>query len=375
MNNKKYKIKETVDIFISENELEDTILLTFHIMTTRDRLEIKTNKNVAIFIASLDGEKTIDDIVHSMGNIRLDEVSKLMEFLLNQHLVFDVENKINDDLRFSRQITFWDDFVLDRPGEETQSILESKKIVLFGCGAVGAKIIEILVRAGISTVTLIDYKIVSSSNSVRHCYYSSEYIGKPKVEALSEFLTKINKNIKIHTSFEKLVPNSDLSTLIPDDADLIINTCDEPYIGHTSLKLGRYAQSKNIPFYVAGGFDAHLMSSGELIFPPRTPCIDCAQSTFSKALKGWKPVYSMVESQPSASLTAVQNNHYIPGGPGGLAMMSGFSANLCCMQLLHFLLDDSAFSYNNHRHEYLPNSGLMTQFELVKQDGCKICNG
>ncbi|MFJ5510108.1 HesA/MoeB/ThiF family protein [Pectobacterium jejuense] len=375
MNSKKYKIKETVDIFISENEQENTVLLTFHIMTTRDRIEIKTNKHVASFIASLDGEKSIHDIIHSMGNIRLDEISKLMDFLLNQHLIFDVENKENDNLRFSRQITFWDDFVLDRSGKETQSILENKKIVLFGCGAVGAKIIEILVRAGINNVTLIDYKSMSASNAVRHCYYSDDYIGNPKVEALSEFLTNINKNIKIHSSFEKLVPDSDLSTLIPDGADLIINTCDEPYIGHTSLKLGRYAQSKNIPLYVSGGFDAHLMSSGELIFPPRTPCIDCAQSTFSKALKGWKPVYSMVENQPSVSLTPVQNNHYIPGGPGGLAMMSGFSANLCCMQLLHFLLDDSAFSYNNHRHEYLPNSGLMTQFELVKQDGCKICNG
>ncbi|MFP9231268.1 ThiF family adenylyltransferase [Pectobacterium cacticida] len=375
MNSKKYKIKETVDIFISENEQDSTVILTFHIMTTRDRIEIKTNKNVASFIANLDGEKSIDDIVHFMGSVRFDEISKLMEFLLSQHLILDVENKGNDNSRFSRQITFWDDFVLDRAGKETQSILENKKIVLFGCGAVGGKIIEILVRAGINNVMLIDYKSMSASNAVRHSYYCDDYIGKPKVEALSEFLSNINKNIKIHRNFEKLVPNSDLSTLIPDDADLVINTCDEPYIGHTSLKLGRYVQSKNIPLYVSGGFDAHLMSSGELIFPPRTPCIDCAQNTFSKALKEWKPVYSMVESQPSTSLTPVQSHHYIPGGPGGLAMMSGFSANLCCMQLLHFLLDDSAFSYNNHRHEYLTNSGLMTQFELVKQNGCKICNG
>nr|WP_275938436.1 hypothetical protein [Pectobacterium brasiliense] len=59
MNSKRYKIKETVDIFISEDEQENTILLTFHIMTTRDRIEIKTNKNVASFIASLDGVKKV----------------------------------------------------------------------------------------------------------------------------------------------------------------------------------------------------------------------------------------------------------------------------------------------------------------------------
>ncbi|MBQ4796855.1 ThiF family adenylyltransferase, partial [Pectobacterium versatile] len=101
-----------------------------------------------------------------------EDVIKLIEFLLNQHLIFNVAHPIHDDLRFSRQITFWDDFVLDRPGQETQAILENKKIVLFGCGAVGAKIIDILARAGINHITLIDYKIMSEASVVRHNYYS-----------------------------------------------------------------------------------------------------------------------------------------------------------------------------------------------------------
>ncbi|WP_459581263.1 ThiF family adenylyltransferase [Dickeya oryzae] len=119
-----------------------------------------------------------------------------------------------------------------------------KKIVLFGCGAVGAKIIEILARAGVNHITLIDYKIMSEASAVRHNYYSYKRVGEPKVDVLSDFLARINKNILIKKHFEKLMPDSDLSKLIPDDTDLIINTCDEPYIGHTSLKLGRYAQSK-----------------------------------------------------------------------------------------------------------------------------------
>lgn len=377
MYNEVYKVKDTVDVFISENEQNSTVILNFHIMTTRDRIEIKTNKHVARFIASFDGEKNLSEIVSEIGNLKSEDVTKLIEFLLNQHLIFNVAHPIHDDLRFSRQITFWDDFVLDRPGQETQAILENKKIVLFGCGAVGAKIIEILARAGVNHITLIDYKIMSEASAVRHNYYSYKRVGEPKVDVLSDFLARINKNILIKKHFEKLMPDSDLSKLIPDDTDLIINTCDEPYIGHTSLKLGRYAQSKKIPLYVAGGFDAHLMSSGELINPPKTPCIDCTQNTFSRALKGWKPVYSMIENPRSFASTPVnvESNNYISGGPGGLAIMSGFSASLCCMQLLHFLLDDSAFAYNNRRYEYLPNNGNMTQFELEKQDGCEICNG
>jgi len=373
MDSKKYKIKETVDIFISSEDNTDNVKLTFHVMTTRDRLEIKTNKNVARFIASLDGIKTINDIVTEMGALRSKDVDKLIAFLLNQHFIYDVNNICDIEPRFSRQITFWDDFVLERPGVDTQHILESKKVVLFGCGAVGAKIIEILVRAGVKNIVLVDYKSLTKSNAARHCYYNYKKIGKPKVDVLSEFLSWIDSRVIITKHFEKLIPTTNLSSIIPDDTDLIINTCDEPYIGHTSLKLGRYAQARAIPLYVSGGFDAHLMSSGELIFPPHTPCIDCAQNTFSKALKGWKPVYSIVNN-PQLDLSKSVYDNYIPGGPGGLAMMNGFSANLSCMKLIHFLLDDSAFSYVNSRYEYLPNEGKMTNFELVKQSGCKICN-
>lgn len=124
----------------------------------------------------------------------------------------------------------------------------------------------------------------------------------------------IDSRVIITKHFEKLIPTTNLSSIIPDDTDLIINTCDEPYIGHTSLKLGRYAQARAIPLYVSGGFDAHLMSSGELIFPPHTPCIDCAQNTFSKALKGWKPVYSIVNN-PQLDLSKSVYDNYIPGGP------------------------------------------------------------
>ncbi|MCY1697215.1 ThiF family adenylyltransferase [Lelliottia sp. SL45] len=373
MESKKYKIKETVDIFISNEEHTDNITLTFHVMTTRDRLEIKTNTNVARFIASLDGMKTINDIITEMGSLRSKDVDKLITFLLNQNFIYDINNICDIEPRFSRQITFWDDFVLERPGIETQYMLEGKNVVLFGCGAVGGGIIEILVRAGIKNIVLVDYKSLSKSHAARHFYYNYENLGKPKVDVLSEFLSSIDSRVTITKYFDKLIPTTNLSSIIPDDTDLIINTCDEPYIGHTSLKLGRYAQARAIPLYVSGGFDAHLMSSGELIFPPHTPCIDCAQNTFSNALKGWNPVYSIVNN-PQLELSKSIYDNYIPGGPGGLAMMNGFSANLSCMKIVHFLLNDSAFSYVNNRYEYLPNEGKMTNFELVKQSGCKICN-
>jgi hypothetical protein len=50
-----------------------------------------------------------------------------------------------------------------------------------------------------------------------------------------------------------------------DGVALIVNAADEPYIGYTSIKLSRYAVKNSLPLFVAGGFDAHLASIGEMI--------------------------------------------------------------------------------------------------------------
>ncbi len=193
------------------------------------------------------------------------------------------------------------------------------------------------------------------------------------------YLSRINSNLNVIGYEEKLIPSTDLSQWIDSDASLIINSCDEPYIGHTSLKVGRFAAERNIPFYVAGGFDAHLMSSGELIYPPLTPCIDCAQKTFTKSLEGWKPTYSntadnnTLVTEYSEVNSIVSFNNYQIGGAGGLAMMSGFSANLSALKILQFLTEDYNYNYKPFRYEYLPNTGELTQFEMLKQEHCNVC--
>ncbi|MGP2463615.1 ThiF family adenylyltransferase [Pantoea ananatis] len=377
MNNTIFKIKDTVDIYVSENNDNDTVLINFHVMTTRDRIEIKTNKNVSIFLAMLDGSNSIEKIMLKMGIKDQSISTHLINFLLDHRLIFDVSSKVNhSNTRFIRQTTFWDDFVLDRSGNESQVVLENKKVVLLGCGATGSKILEIMVRAGVNNITIVDYKNLSENNRSSHNYYSKQSVNTPKVKAFQDYLLRINKNLIINSFHCKLSPHTDISKWIPDDTNLIINTLDEPYIGHTSLKVGRYAQIKKIPFYVGGGFDAHLMSSGELVNPPHTPCIDCIQNTFSKALAEWKPIYTSVEKSMNKleCSKVIETKKFSIGGAGGLSAMSSYSANLSALKLLNFLLDDSAFSYENARLEYLPNNGEITRFEFKHQPECEICN-
>ncbi|ENX08089.1 ThiF family adenylyltransferase [Acinetobacter variabilis] len=376
MLNKFFKIQDTVDVYIKDLEQDGKVIITFHKMTTRQRVEIITKKNVAEFLALLDGKKSVIEILNKLGKFSSEEAEKLITYLSNEHLLTDTSLNIDIDHRYDRQINYFDDMILDRRGSETQKILASKHIVFLGCGAIGSTIAEILVRAGVQSLTLVDFKKITKSNIDLHLFATEENISESKVQALAKYLTKINQKIRIKTFDEKLLPNTDLSRWIDNKVDLVINSCDEPYIGHTSLKVGRYLQNFKIPLYVAGGFDAHLMSSGELINPPFTPCIDCSQQTFTKALEGWKPTYSHINT----SNVIVENNqfdsenNYTVGGAGGLIMMSSFSANLSCIKILQFLCEDSSFDHKPIRYEYLPNKGVMTEFVLTRQEECNVCN-
>ena len=381
---KKYSIQPTVDVFVTPTESPEKSLITFHKMTTRERLEIVADNKVAEFLALLNGFDSTRSILEELGEFVETDAEELITFLTKNHLVVDSSNKPKIPARYSRQITYFDDMILDREGHKSQELISSKKVVILGCGSIGSQISEILLRAGVLNFSLVDHKLISKSNVETHLYARKSDVGQAKTQVLKKYLERINSSSKINCFYEQLLPNTDLSKWIDDETSLVINSCDEPYIGHTSLKIGRYLQFFNIPLYVAGGFDAHLMSSGELIYPPLTPCIDCAQKTFNLALNDWKPVYrktdinpQIVRGQRKQSIVERStriDSSYLAGGPGGQIMMSGFSANLSAIKIIEFLAENSSFDFKAIRYEYLLNDGLLTEFEMMKQTGCNVCN-
>ncbi|WP_240346548.1 MULTISPECIES: HesA/MoeB/ThiF family protein [Pectobacterium] len=373
--NKKFHLKRTIDVYASELE-DNKIKITFHRMTTREKIEIVTSKSIAEFLALLDGKNTAYDIFTNLGAFKKQDAITIIDFLLSRHLITEQDENADSSSRYARQIAYLDDMVLDRTGYETQGILSSKSVAILGCGAVTGHIAEYLVRAGVLNITLVDDKEFKKQNLSRHLFSRVQDVGKPKVDVLANYLKQIDSRCRITIFKEKLLPNTDLSKWISDDIDLVINGCDEPYIGHTSLKLGRHLQSRSIPLYVMGGFDAHLMSSGELVYPPKTPCIDCIQNTFSKALSEWKPVYNRIDDIEPLVKNIKSNSKKISydiGGSGGLAIMSGFSASFSCLKIIQFLAQDSQYNFTTIRYEYLPNNGELTEFRLLKQEGCHVC--
>ena len=84
-------------------------------------------------------------------------------------------------------------------GKEGLNRLKNANILVVGVGGVGAYAAEMLVRAGVGSMTIADSDSVSESNINRQLIALHSTIGKSKVEVAKERLLDINPNIEITT--------------------------------------------------------------------------------------------------------------------------------------------------------------------------------
>lgn len=90
---------------------------------------------------------------------------------------------------FSRNELFW--------GEDNQELLASKRVAVFGLGGVGGFCTEALARAGVGSLTIVDFDRVSESNINRQIVALHSTVGLKKTELFKQRLKDINPDINI----------------------------------------------------------------------------------------------------------------------------------------------------------------------------------
>lgn len=73
----------------------------------------------------------------------------------------------------------------------------TSRIHIIGCGAIGSTVAENLVRFGIRDITLYDFDNVEAHN-IANQMFTQDDIGKRKVDAVAEYLAKINPEVAGH---------------------------------------------------------------------------------------------------------------------------------------------------------------------------------
>lgn len=166
--------------------------------------------------------------------------------------------------RYSRQILF------SPIGTEGQEKIRSKHVLIIGAGALGSGNAEMLTRAGVGKLTIVDRDYVEASNLQRQQLYTEQDVEKklPKAAAAEKRLREINSDVQIEAVIGDATPEklADLAV----GKDLIIDSTDN---FETRLAINDISQKFDIPWIYGACVGSYGMSF--TIIPGKTPCLNC----------------------------------------------------------------------------------------------------
>jgi molybdopterin-synthase adenylyltransferase len=166
--------------------------------------------------------------------------------------------------RYARQVRF-------APlGEEGQRRLMLGRALLCGCGALGSGIANLLVRAGVGTLRIVDRDFVELSNLQRQTLFdeADAQAGLPKAVAAANKLRQINSAVTIEPIVADIEPAN--IERFCEGVDVILDGTDN---FETRFLLNDAAVKLGLPWIYGGcvGAEGQTMT----ILPGETPCLRC----------------------------------------------------------------------------------------------------
>lgn len=139
--------------------------------------------------------------------------------------------------RYSRQIS------MEEVGMAGQQKLAHSAVLVVGAGGLGSPIIYYLAATGVGRIGIVDHDLVSLSNLQRQILYTSEDVGKSKVEVAAHKACRLNPSVKIEPYNVSFC--SDNAHAMAEPYQLIIDASDN-YA--TRLLIDRVTAEQGKPF-------------------------------------------------------------------------------------------------------------------------------
>lgn len=111
-------------------------------------------------------------------------------------------------------------------GEDKMQRLRKAHVLVVGLGGVGAYVAEMICRAGVGEMTIIDADTVQPSNINRQLPATHATIGRAKAEVLAERFRDINPEVKLHVKAEYLKDDMIPELLDGSHFDFIVDAID-----------------------------------------------------------------------------------------------------------------------------------------------------
>lgn len=111
-------------------------------------------------------------------------------------------------------------------GEDKMLRLRNSHVLVVGLGGVGAYAAEMICRAGVGQMTIVDADTVQPSNINRQLPALHSTLGRPKVEVLAERFKDINPDLKLNVLSEYLKDERIPELLDSAEFDFVIDAID-----------------------------------------------------------------------------------------------------------------------------------------------------
>lgn len=166
--------------------------------------------------------------------------------------------------KYSRQVLF------AGIGPEGQRRLLASRATIVGCGAIGAAAANLLVRAGVGSIKIIDRDFVEPSNLQRQTLFdeSDARNALPKAVAAEQKLRSINSSVEVKGVVADLSPSNAEDLL--SGCDLILDGTDN---FETRFLINDFAVKSGQPWIYAAGVASYGLTM--TIRPRLTPCLAC----------------------------------------------------------------------------------------------------
>ena len=170
------------------------------------------------------------------------------------------------DDRYSRQVLY-------APiGAEGQARIRAARVLLTGCGGLGAEAASLLARAGVGSLRIVDRDVVELTNLQRQALFDEADVRDcvPKAVAAARHLGRINGEVTVEPVVADLDAGNVLDLLA--GVDLVVDGFDN-FEGRFLLNDACVREGR--PWVYGACVGSYGVST--LVVPGRTPCLRCIQ--------------------------------------------------------------------------------------------------
>jgi molybdopterin/thiamine biosynthesis adenylyltransferase len=174
------------------------------------------------------------------------------------------QNGSQDDSRYSRQTLF------RGIGPEGQRKLAAARVAIVGCGATGSALAQLLARAGVGTLRIIDRDYVEPSNLQRQSLFDESDAAEslPKAIAAARRIATFNSQIVVESKVDDLVPRN-IEALL-EGMHLILDGTDN---FETRYLINDYALNQSLPWIYSAAVGSYAVTLN--VLPGKTACLAC----------------------------------------------------------------------------------------------------